>query len=60
VEEIKKHPDMIYMETTYGSHIGFIEGGFFEAFSSDRCYSYPARVALTFFNLAAEKCGKDA
>jgi predicted alpha/beta-fold hydrolase len=59
VEELRQHRDMIYMETTHGSHIGFIEGGLLEAFSSDRCYTYPAKIALAFFNLAAERMKSD-
>lgn len=40
------------METSHGSHIGFVEGSISEMFTSESCYSYPAKVALEFFDLS--------
>jgi hypothetical protein len=43
------------METAHGSHIGFIEGNISEIYSSENCYSYPAKVALEFFDLSCQR-----
>ncbi len=40
---------VIYMETEHGNHLGFYEGGLFDAFTNKTSYTYPARVAVTFF-----------
>ena len=49
-EEIRRSPNVIFMQTSHGNHFGFMEGSLMEAFSSDECYTYPAKVALTFFS----------
>ena len=49
VDRLVENPNIIFMEPRRGNHFGFYEGGLLEAFSCERTYSYPPRVALSFF-----------
>lgn len=40
----------IYMQTRYGNHFGFYEDSLWKALSSDKTYTYPARVASVFLD----------
>mmetsp|Transcript_15210 Transcript_15210/g.14617 ORF Transcript_15210/g.14617 Transcript_15210/m.14617 type:complete len:430 (-) Transcript_15210:701-1990(-) len=51
VEEYTINPNVIYVEPEYGNHFGFYEGGLFELFSNKTSYTYPAKVAIEFFNI---------
>ena len=49
VEAFSQNPFLIYMETQFGNHFGFYEGNLMEVFQSKSCYTYPAKVAVEFF-----------
>ena len=51
VEEYTSNPYVIYVEPEFGNHFGFYEGGLFQVFSNKTSYTYPAKVALEFFNI---------
>jgi hypothetical protein len=51
----ERNPNIVYMETKFGSHFGFYEGPLQQAFSSKTCYTYPAKVATVFFETIREK-----
>eukprot|EP00602_Paraphysomonas_sp_CaronLab_P005130 CAMPEP_0185033208 /NCGR_PEP_ID=MMETSP1103-20130426/21976_1 /TAXON_ID=36769 /ORGANISM="Paraphysomonas bandaiensis, Strain Caron Lab Isolate" /LENGTH=328 /DNA_ID=CAMNT_0027569409 /DNA_START=231 /DNA_END=1215 /DNA_ORIENTATION=- len=55
VDVVTSNPHVIYMETSHGNHIGFVEGPLFEAFTNSNCYSYPAKVAAVFFQTIIEQ-----
>ena len=49
-KEYTQNPNVIYVEPQYGNHFGFYEGGLTQAFSSRTSYTYPAKVAVEFFD----------
>ena len=55
VEEYTMNPNVIYVEPEYGNHFGFFEGGIFEIFSNKTSYTYPAKLALEFFNIILDE-----
>ena len=55
VEEYTLNPNVIYVEPEYGNHFGFMEGSLLESFSNKTSYTYPAKIALEFFNLILEE-----
>lgn len=44
------NPAVVYMSTAAGNHFGFIEGNWWEAFSCEKTYTFPPRVARAFFD----------
>ena len=50
-----ENENIIFYSPQYGNHFGFYEGGIFEAFSNNSCYTYPAKVALAFFRTLLEQ-----
>lgn len=58
VNEFRNVPGVVYMQTSHGNHFGFVEGSLLEAFSSDHAYTYPAKVALTFFETVGKHRAK--
>ena len=57
LEEFKDIDGIVFMYTSHGNHFGFMEGSLLNAFSSDETYTYPAKVALTFFETVNKSCG---
>ena len=49
-KEYLRNPNVIYVEPQYGNHFGFYEGGLTQAFTSRTSYTYPAKVAVEFFD----------
>jgi len=47
LEQLVANPSIVYMEPQYGSHFGFIEA------SSTASYTYPAKIAVSFFDVIA-------
>lgn len=58
VNDFYSNPNTIYLETYYGNHFGFYEGSIFQAFSNTTSYTYPAKVALEFFNVVQRSDGQ--
>lgn len=47
---VRSNPAVVYMSTLQGNHFGFIEGNWWEAFSCEKTYTFPPRVARAFFD----------
>ena len=54
-EQVAASPQVLYVESKYGNHFGFYEGGLLEAFQSRSSYTYPARLAAEFFEVVLEE-----
>jgi hypothetical protein len=50
LERVTANPNLIYLEPMHGNHFGFYEGPLSAAFTNTTSYTYPARLAVTFFN----------
>lgn len=46
--------NIVFYSPPHGNHFGFYEGGIFEAFTNKSSYTYPARIALAFFQKVLE------
>ena len=57
IDKYVTSPAVILMTTQYGNHLGFYEGGLWDALSNQTSYTYPGKVALSFFEsiIANEK-----
>ena len=54
VERFIDNPNTIFMETPHGNHFGFYEGPLIAAFHNTTSYTYPAKLAIEFFNAIVE------
>lgn len=54
IENFYQNPHVIYIEPFHGNHFGFYEGSLFELFTNTTSYTYPARVAIEFFQALAD------
>lgn len=50
VQNYCRSPFVIFMMPSHGNHLGFFEGSLFTCFSNTTSYTYPAKVAISFFN----------
>lgn len=55
LDKVTCNPNLIYLEPQHGNHFGFYEGRLRSAFSNTSSYTYPARLAITFFNTIIEE-----
>jgi predicted alpha/beta-fold hydrolase len=53
IKDCMKNPNVVILETSHGNHFGFYEGPLRTAFSNSTCYTYPAKVALQYFNIVS-------
>jgi len=50
VDDFISNHNVIYYEPEYGNHFGFYEGSLWKMFSNKSSYTFPAKLALEFFN----------
>jgi predicted alpha/beta-fold hydrolase len=55
VHQFSSIPGVVFMQTSHGNHFGFVEGPLIEVFSSDYSYTYPAKVAVTYFETVGNR-----
>jgi predicted alpha/beta-fold hydrolase len=50
VDDFITNNNVVYYEPEYGNHFGFYEGSLWKMFSNSDSYTFPAKLALEFFN----------
>jgi predicted alpha/beta-fold hydrolase len=53
VPKLTKNSNIVVLEPSHGNHFGFYEGRLLHAFTNVSSYTYPAKVAAEFFEVAS-------